>query len=164
MKKSLAALFAVIMFVAIGIVPTQAIGLNQKVQFDKRDGHRHHQRKHFLDLFRLSEELGLSDAQKSEMRKLAKEERETIKPLQEQLREQKIAIHQSSEPGKFDEAKVRASASEQAKIMTEIIVARERLRAKLYNVLTPEQQQKLEQMKKDFLERRELRHQKSENL
>lgn len=165
MKKSLAALFGMIMFVAIlGIVPIQATEPSQKAYFSKEDGHRHHRRKHFQSLFRMSEKLGLSDAQKNEMRTLAQEERETMRPLHKQLREQKIALHQSSEPGKFDEAKVRASAAEQAKIMTEIIVARERLRAKLYNVLTPEQQQKLEQMKKDFHERREMRSPKSENL
>lgn len=163
MKKSLAALFTVIMFVAVlGIVPAPAAEPSQKGAFSKRDGH--HRRKHFHGLLRVGDELGLSEAQRQEMRALAQEERDVLRPLHKQLREQKMAIHQSGEPGKFDEAKVRAFANEQAKVLAEIIVARERLRAKLYNVLTPEQQQKFEQMKKDFQERRELRRSKSENL
>ncbi len=163
MKKSLAALFAVIMFVAVlGIIPTQAVEPGQKADFSKWDGH--HRRKHFRSLFRIGEELGLSDAQRQEMRALVQEERDVMKPLHKQLHEQRMAIRQSSEPGKFDEVKARAFASEQAKVLAEIIVARERLRAKLYNVLTPEQQQKFEQMKKDFQERRDSRRSKSENL
>ena len=45
--------------------------------------------------------------------------------------------------GSFDEAKVRALASQQTQNMTELTVQRARIASELYQVLTPDQKTKL---------------------
>ncbi len=48
--------------------------------------------------------------------------------------------------GQFDETKVRAIAKGQADTIADMIVAKERMKSRLFAVLTPEQRTKVEQM------------------
>jgi len=49
--------------------------------------------------------------------------------------------------GQFDEAKVRTIAKGQTDIRTEMIVTKERMKSRMYAVLTPEQQAKAEKLR-----------------
>jgi Spy/CpxP family protein refolding chaperone len=72
-----------------------------------------------------------------------------MKPLVLKLkagREQLCALPK----GQFDEAKVRAIAKGQADIITELIVDKERMKSRIYAVLTPEQRTKVEQMREKW--------------
>ncbi|MGC9194125.1 MAG: Spy/CpxP family protein refolding chaperone [Syntrophobacteraceae bacterium] len=92
--------------------------------------------------------LDLSPAQKKQIKAIRTQERPKMQPLIKQLkagREQLIALRKTS---KFDEAKVRAIADEQAKTLANVIVERERVMYQIREILTPEQRAKLDQMHK----------------
>jgi len=98
--------------------------------------------------------LDLTDAQKKEMFSIRLEERAKMKPLVQNLkagRDQLCALPK----GQFDEAKVRAIAKGQADIITELIVAKQRMKSKMYAVLTQEQRAKVEQMREKWKSRHE---------
>jgi Spy/CpxP family protein refolding chaperone len=102
----------------------------------------------------LWKKLNLTDAQKKEMFSIRLEERAKMKPLFQKLkagRDQFRALPK----GQFDEAKVRSIAKGQADIISELIVAKQRMKSRMYAVLTPEQRTKVEQMREKWKSRHE---------
>ena len=99
---------------------------------------------------RLLEKLNLTDAQKNQMHSIMTEERPKIKPLVQNLKEGRDQLRTLRKSGQFDEAKVRAIAKGQADIRTELIVEKERVKSKIYAILTPEQRAQAEQMRESW--------------
>ena len=117
-------------------------------------GHWKHHHGHRHGHHHLWKKLNLTDAQKKEMFSIRLEERAKMKPLVQKLkagREQLCALPK----GQFDEAKVRAIAKGQADIITELIVDKERMKSRIYGVLTQEQRAKVEQMREKWKSRHE---------
>ena len=52
--------------------------------------------------------------------------------------------------GQFNEEQIRALAANQAQTITELLVVKERVKAKVYAVLTPEQRTKVDAMLERF--------------
>jgi protein CpxP len=96
------------------------------------------------------EKLNLTDAQKNQMHSIMTEERPKIKPLVQNLKEGRDQLRTLRKSGQFDEAKVRAIAKGQADIRTELIVEKERVKSKIYAILTPEQRAQAEQMRESW--------------
>ena len=111
--------------------------------------HRHHH---------LWKKLNLTDAQKKEMFSIRLEERAKMKPLVQKLKAGRDQLR-ALPKGQFDEAKVRAIAKGQADIITELIVEKQRMKSRIYAVLTPEQRAKVEQMREKW----KSRHEKEQN-
>jgi Spy/CpxP family protein refolding chaperone len=107
--------------------------------------HRHGHWKHHHGHHHLWKKLNLTDAQKKEMFSMRLEERAKMKPLVQQLKAGRDQLR-ALPKGQFDEAKVRAIAKGQADIITELIVEKQRMKSRVYAVLTPEQRAKVEQM------------------
>jgi len=97
-------------------------------------------------LLHRADELGLTDEQQASIEAIIDEERANLSELHEQLETARKERWETLDPGEFDEAEVRAFAQEQAKLMTEVMVASARERAKLYSVLTSEQQSQLKEL------------------
>jgi Spy/CpxP family protein refolding chaperone len=98
-------------------------------------------------LGRMSRDLDLTDAQRAQVKAILETERASVAPLLTDAARNRQALRESTAGGKFDETQVRSLAASQAKSMTEMIVARERARARIYNeVLSPEQRAKADQM------------------
>ncbi len=97
--------------------------------------------------------LGLTDAQKGQVRTIMDEERANIKPLVQKLRDGRKELRELGKSGRFDEAQVRAIAKGQADTITELIVAKQRMRSKIYEVLTPDQRAKAEKMRESWKDR-----------
>jgi len=96
---------------------------------------------------RLASHLDLTDSQQTKVRSILEAERQNVAPLMAQAAKNRQQLHEATANGKFDEAQVRIIASQQAQTMSELIVAKERVKAKIYNeVLTPEQRSKADQM------------------
>ena len=87
--------------------------------------------------------LDLTDAQQAQMKDILTKEKPAIQPLMQQLRQGHQQIQQLEQAGPFDEAKVRAVASQQSQAMTELIVQKERIRSELMTVLTQSQKDQL---------------------
>lgn len=87
----------------------------------------------------LADLLDLSEAQQAQVKVLRDAEREAVKPLLQQLQENREAIHQLTQAATFDEAAVRRLATKQAAINAELLVSRARTRSQINALLTPEQ-------------------------
>jgi protein CpxP len=98
-------------------------------------------------LHRLGDYLALTDEQRTQIEGIVETARGQIQPLIEQSMAARRAFHEATQPGAFDEAGFRAHAEEMAKLQVEIKVASARAMAQVFNVLTPEQRQKLDELK-----------------
>ena len=98
------------------------------------------------DVEHLSRALGLTEAQATELKPFLDSERATVDALMKKLGDSHRQIEEASKDGHFDEAQVRALAVAQAQTQADLIVEHERVKAKIYNALTPEQRAKAEQM------------------
>jgi periplasmic protein CpxP/Spy len=100
--------------------------------------------------------LDLTDAQRAQMKDIMTKEKPTIKPLMKQLAQSHQQLRQLESTGTFDEAKVRAIATQQAQTMTELTVQKARIKSEMMQVLTPDQKDKMAK----FEARRQARFQK----
>jgi Spy/CpxP family protein refolding chaperone len=103
----------------------------------------------FVDrmVFRMTRHLDLTDAQQSQVRSILEAEHSRIAALLTAAAMDRQQLQESTANGKFDEAQVRSLAARQAQQLTEMIVEKERVKAKVYNeVLTAEQRSKADQL------------------
>ncbi|MEM5786786.1 MAG: Spy/CpxP family protein refolding chaperone [Syntrophobacteraceae bacterium] len=102
-------------------------------------GHNWHHHRGGHSCRMLMDELNLSDEQESQIHSILSEERPNVKPLIQQLKQGREQFDALAQDGTFDEARVRAVAVQQAAIITELMVMKERTKAKVLAVLTAEQ-------------------------
>ena len=96
---------------------------------------------------RITGHLDLTDAQQTQVKSILEAERSRIAPLLTEAAKNRQQLHESTASGKFDEAQVRSLAAQQAQAMTEMIVEKERVKARIYNeVLTAEQRTRADQL------------------
>jgi Spy/CpxP family protein refolding chaperone len=96
---------------------------------------------------RMTRHLDLTDAQQTQVKSILEAERSKVAPLFAEAAKNRQQLHESTAGGKFDEAQVRTLAAQQAQTMTEMIVEKERVKARIYNeVLTAEQRTKADQL------------------
>jgi|GEM_PF-1040804 len=103
------------------------------------------QRGHRLEMMAVL--LDLTDEQRTQIKEIVAAEREATKPLVRQLRESHRELRAATQGGVFDEAAVRSLAAGQAGTFTELIVAKARVKSKIFAVLTPEQKVKAEKIR-----------------
>lgn len=96
---------------------------------------------------RLARELDLTDAQQQSIRTVLQNERPTIQALALRFEQQNEQLRSKST---FDEAFVRSVAQQQSANFTDAIVEKEKVRSEIFQVLTPAQQQKGNEMASDF--------------
>jgi LTXXQ motif family protein len=88
--------------------------------------------------------LNLTQSQVGEIQVLIGSERQRLEPLLTRLNGNRQRLAATTDKGKFDEKLVRKLATQQSRLMAELIVATSRFQAELYAVLTPEQQTKVD--------------------
>jgi protein CpxP len=98
-------------------------------------------------------QLNLSDAQKSQIKRIMTQERPTLKPLMQQMAQGENQLRTLELSGTFDEAQARTIATQQSQNMTELMVQRARVESEMIQVLTPEQKTKLGQLVQQRAER-----------
>lgn len=104
----------------------------------------------------MTDYLELTDAQQAQVKQIFASEKPTMMPLVQQLHQTRQQLRQLEQSSTFDEAKVRALASQQAQTMTELTVEKAKVANQIFNLLTPDQKAKAQK----FMERREARFQK----
>jgi Spy/CpxP family protein refolding chaperone len=153
--KKLTTAFLAIALVAIGTIFVFA----QKADGDKRKfgrgfGHRG-------GFGRLAEKLNLSDEQKAQIKQIRETSKAKVQPLRENMKSIRQQLNAATADGNFNEAQVQALAAQQANIMAQLTVEKERTKSQTYAILTPEQQTQAkalkEQMKERFKDRKERR-------
>jgi Spy/CpxP family protein refolding chaperone len=96
----------------------------------------------------LAQYLNLSSEQISAIEKLMTEERQKLEPLMAQMQANKSKLLAASGHRETNEKEIKALAATQAGMLTELIIANSRMQAKLCKLLTAEQQQKLDTLKR----------------
>ena len=99
--------------------------------------------------------LDLTSEQQAKVKEIFEANKGTVQPLREQLK----ANHEklAALGGTFDEGQVTAIAKEQGDLMSQMIVARQKVKSEIFALLTDEQKAKAEQfrnrMKQHFQDR-----------
>jgi protein CpxP len=89
--------------------------------------------------------LDLSPEQKERVRALVTAHRTATEPYRASWKENARAMREATVGGRFDEERARSFAQRQAEARVELTVAKERLRAEIYNLLTTEQRARLDE-------------------
>jgi protein CpxP len=140
---------AILMAVAAGLA-TAALGQRPGKGFGHHSGWM---------LKHMTKELNLTEAQQTQIKSIMADGKTKMKPLLEQLRQNRQAEN-SIGNGTFNETQARAFASKQAGIMTDLMVEKQRTRSQVFAVLTPEQQQKAQQLMQERRQHRQERMKK----
>ena len=101
--------------------------------------------------------LDLTDDQKTEVKEILKDEGPKLEPLMDGLLRSKKALSEAVHAQTFDEKAVRAAASESAKATTALAVEHARVVSRFRAILTDEQQDRLDAIRRRFEERLEKR-------
>ena len=96
---------------------------------------------------RLAERLELSDEQVAQIQAILDEEGPVIQGHVEELRSGREEWRETNDPAVFEENSVRTFAESQGLIHVKLMVAADRAKARVFQVLSPEQQQQLEEMR-----------------
>ena len=96
----------------------------------------------------LAQYLDLTASQTKAIQQLMADERRNLQPLMAQLQTTREKLRAATGSGQANEKEVKALAATQANMLARLIVANSRMQAKLYKLLTREQQKKLDDFKR----------------
>lgn len=102
---------------------------------------------------RMAAELGITDQQKTQIKTILQNEKPKVQPLRDQLRGEHQQMAALTKGGAFDEAQVRNIANQEAQTQANLIVERQRVKSEIYQVLTPDQRTKADQLQARFGQR-----------
>ena len=89
----------------------------------------------------MSTYLNLTDAQKTQMKSIFDEARQSAQPIRQQLRQTRQSLQAAVKVG--DSAQIQQLATTEGNEVGQLAAIRASANAKMYKMLTPEQQQKL---------------------
>lgn len=102
---------------------------------------------------RLAEKLNLSDEQKTQVKTILEDSKTRVKPLIESMRETRRQAENLGTDGTFDEEQVNRIANAQSEASKQLFIEREKTKAQIFAILTPEQRAEAAKMKEQFKER-----------
>jgi Spy/CpxP family protein refolding chaperone len=94
----------------------------------------------------IGDRLDLTTEQRAQVNSIIAAERTNVEPMFAQLKANWQQMRAATAGGQFNEEQVRGLAANQAQTITELLIAKERVKAKVYAVLTPEQRTKADAM------------------
>ena len=109
----------------------------------------------------LAKQLDLTDAQKAQIKTMMQAQRATLRPLMQQMAQNRLAVLNATANGAFDQAKMQTLANQRAQITAQLEVQKASLHSQIYNqVLTADQKAKAEQLRQNQISRINQRLQK----
>jgi protein CpxP len=99
---------------------------------------------------RMAEKLNLSDEQKTQVKTIMEDSQTRIKPLMEAMRENHKQAQNLGTDGVFNEEQVNQIAGSQSETMKQLFIEKEKTKAQIFAVLTPEQRAEAAKMKDQF--------------
>ncbi|ABF42847.1 conserved hypothetical protein [Candidatus Koribacter versatilis Ellin345] len=130
MKKIWLAVAAVVL---VGVVAATA----QSAGMLRRHGARNFWVRHIMA------DLDITDQQREQIKQVLKDEKPNIQALVQRAEAERVELRTMNT---FDEAKVRSVAESNSSLYVDAIVEREKVRTKIFTVLTPEQRTKVNKM------------------
>lgn len=100
----------------------------------------------------ISEKLKLTGEQKTQAKQIFADAKTRFEPLHDKLKETHKDSMNLGANGVFDEQKSQEVAVRQAEIIKQILVEKERTKAALFAILTPEQREQAKQLMNDMVE------------
>jgi periplasmic protein CpxP/Spy len=91
-------------------------------------------------------QLDLTSAQQEQVKAIWTQERPTLQPLMQQMRQNDQAMRALEAAGPFDEAKVTALATQNSQTMIQLQVEHAKIKSEIMGILTPDQKAKLAQI------------------
>jgi protein CpxP len=104
-------------------------------------------------------QLDLSDAQKTQVRDVVQRHRQQLQPTMQRLEEAMQAQRGAVNQVPVNEAAVRQAAASVASVQADLAVEQARLHADVWNILTPDQQEKAKQLEQQAQNRAQNRAQ-----
>ncbi len=105
----------------------------------------------------LARELNITDAQKDQIKNIAESHREEWKALADRGRTAHEALRQSVTAETVDEGLIRQRSAEVAAVEADMAVARARVHAEVFQILTPEQKAQAKTLQSQAQERMKQR-------
>src|SRR5215204_5809706 len=102
---------------------------------------------------RIAEKLNLSDEQRTQVKTILEDSKTRVKPLMDSLRESRKQAETLGTDGTFNEEQVNQIANSQLETMKQLFIEKEKTKAQIFAVLTPEQRAEAAKMKDQFKER-----------
>lgn len=100
----------------------------------------------------LAQVLNLTDSQKHEVRTIFQQARESARPVRQELRQNREALTAAAKAGKSN-ADIEQLAGHQGRLLGQLASIRTEASAKFYQMLTPEQRAKADQVHQQFRQR-----------
>lgn len=94
----------------------------------------------------LTRTYNLSDTQQTQVKAMWESEKQNVLPLLQQLDQGHKEMEAATTNGAFDESRVNQIAQQQSQTITSLLVEKEKLQSKFYQILTPDQRTKFTQM------------------
>ena len=101
---------------------------------------------------RVAEKLNLSDEQKTQVKTILEESKTRVKPLMDSRRENRKQSESLGTDGTFNEELVNQLAAQNAENAKQIFIEKEKTKARIFAVLTPDQRAEAAKMKEQFKE------------
>jgi protein CpxP len=105
----------------------------------------------------LARELNITDAQKAQIKTIADSHRDEWKALGDRARTARQALQQAVTADTVDEGLIRQRSAEVAAVEADMAVARARVHAEVFQLLTPEQKTQAKALQSTFAERMKQR-------
>lgn len=104
-------------------------------------------------LEKIADEIGLSTEQRAQIKQILETEKTKVQPLMETARQTHEQLKDLGTNGVFNEEQVNQLASKQAETTKQLILEKEKTKAAIFAVLTPEQRTKAAELKNKFEEK-----------
>ena len=91
----------------------------------------------------LGRDLGLTEAQRDQVKAIAESHKADWRALADRARDAHMALNEAVTTAPVDEALIRQKSSEVAAVDADMAVARARAHAEVFQILTPEQKEKV---------------------
>jgi periplasmic protein CpxP/Spy len=105
---------------------------------------------------RMIQALNLTDAQKQQAKAIFQQSRQSVQPVMQQLKQNREALQAAVKAN--DTAKIDQLSATQGQLRGQVMAARAEAMAKVYQILTPEQRAKAEQLRQNFKSKMAARH------
>ncbi|HWD00119.1 MAG TPA: Spy/CpxP family protein refolding chaperone [Candidatus Sulfopaludibacter sp.] len=109
--------------------------------------HRHH---------KMMQSLNLTDVQKQQAKTIFQQSRQSVQPVAQELKQNREALASAVKAN--DTAAIEKLSATQGQLRGRMMAARAEAMAKVYQILTPEQRAKAEQMRQTVKSRMAQRH------
>ena len=108
----------------------------------------------------MAQALNLTDSQKEQARTIFQQAHESAQPIRQELKQNREKLEAAAKAGK-SEGDIQKLANDQGRLLGELVAIRTEASAKFYQMLTPEQRLKADQMDEQF--RRKVRSGQPDN-